>query len=158
MRHVRDLDESLVQAVGCAVIEAGLVEGTAGELLMLFRPTGVTAAARDWHSSGSTLANALLRAAAERNNLQLRALADRMEHATKQRNDVVHGEWIHASGVALVTFRRSLPKAGPEGGYTSRQWTLESLQRLAEEYRALEKGFSDLVSEFMGIAGTNSKT
>ena len=107
---MRDLDESLVQAVGWAVIEAGRAEGTAGELLMLFRPTGVAAAARDWHSSGSTLATALLRAAAERNNLQLSALADRMEHATKQRNDVVHGEWINASGVALVTFRRSFPR------------------------------------------------
>lgn len=69
----------------------------------------------------------------------------------------MHGEWIHVPGLASVTFRRALPKAAPEG-YVGRHWTLERLQRLAGEYRALERGFSDLVSEFMGLSGTNVTT
>ena len=155
---MRDFEDGLAEAVGWVVIEAGRAESTAGELLMLYRPVEVTAAVRDWHSSGSALTRALRKSAAERVNVELDALADRLEQATEGRNDVVHGEWIHVPGVASVTFRRALPKAAPAGGYVGRHWTLERLQRLAGEYRAIERGFSDLVSEFMGLSGPDVTT
>jgi hypothetical protein len=115
----------------------------------------VTATVRDWHASGSALTKALRISAAERSNVELDALAARLEQATERRNDIVHGEWIHMPGVASVTFRRALPKAAPAGRYVGPHWTFERLQRLAGEYRAIERGFSDLVSDFMGLPGSD---
>lgn len=111
-----------------------------------------------WHSSGSALTKALRKSAAERGYVEVDSLAARLEQATEGRNDVVHGEWIHVPGIASVTFRRALPKVAPEGGYVGRHWTLEHLQRLAGEYWAIERGFSDLVSEFMGLSGMDVTT
>jgi hypothetical protein len=75
---VRDSEDGLAEAVGWVVIEAGRAEGTAGELLMLYRPVEVTAAVRDWHASGSALTKALRKSAAERSNVELDALAARL--------------------------------------------------------------------------------
>jgi len=151
-----DDDDLLAQAIGWVVIQAGRAEGTAGELVMLHREPHVSVKRSGWHESGEPLAEALTDLADRLHSDELRTLADQLRKATERRHDVVHGEWIAAPGVGVVTFRRQRPKVAPDGGYSGRQWTIEGLQRLAKEYRAIECGLANLVSDFMGLPRSTS--
>lgn len=146
-------EDELALAIGWVVIEAGRAEGTAGELLMLHKAPEVSAKASKWHETGNPLTEALRKLATQRGLVGLIPLTDQLERSTQQRNDLVHGEWVPATGLGLgtMTFRRERPNVAPDGGYAARKWTIKDVQTLADEYRRIEHGLARLVSEHMGI-------
>lgn len=149
-------DDLLAQAVGWVVIRAGRAEGTAGELVMLHREPHVSVKRSGWHESGEPLVQALTDLADRLSSDELRTLAHRLRKAAEWRHDVVHGEWVPAPGVGVVTFRRQRPKVAPDGGYAGRQWTIERLQHLGDEYRTIESGLANLVSDFTQLPRSTS--